>query len=416
MRKKIITTIFKKELLEVVRDKKMLFLVILLPFFMYPVLFTIIGKVGKSQGDKMSNTKVTVLINPEVEGTAIYQELAKLDNIEMKPSSFDKTMLDSLKSTIGLRVTQPAIDSLHPYQPIVAAIYVNKSKDLLKKRGSQIKQVLSNYNEGLLGDRLGNKGLTREFVTPIDIQLKDISSTEAKVGKMLGQFLPMLLLLFIFTGSIYIAIDITAGEKERKTLQTLFISPIKTREIIAGKFLAVFTIGLISAMMNVLSLMFAVFIQVQLMGGDGSGGINMSGLAANINPMGWVFVFLIIFFTTIFISALVLAVVIIANSYKEAQSYVSPLMMLILIPAMLSQMPGMELTTSTAMIPILNICLAIGSVLSGSYSLSLLGLVTISVLFYAGIALFLASRTFNNESVITGQKVSVNKAFGIGKK
>ncbi len=414
MRKKIISTIFKKELLEVIRDKKMLFLVILLPFFMYPVLFAIIGKVGKSQGDKMSKTEVTVLINPEMEGTAIYTELAKLDNISMKTSGFDKSMLDSLKSTIGLKVLQPTIDSLHPYKPITATIYVNESKDLLNKRGEQIKQVLTQYNEGLLATRLGKKGLTQEFITPIDIELKDISSTEAKIGKMLGQFLPMFLLIFIFTGSIYIAIDITAGEKERKTLQTLFISPIKTREIIAGKFLAVFTVGLISALMNVLSLMLAMFIQVKLMAGSSVAG--MSGLAINVNPMGWVFVLLIIIFTTIFLSALVLAVVIIANSYKEAQSYVTPMMMFIMIPAILSQMPGMELTASTAMVPILNICLAIGSVLSGSYNLGLLGIVTASVIVYALIALFLASKTFNNESVITGQKVSVNKAFGIGKK
>ena len=414
MRKKIISTIFKKELLEVVRDKKMLFLVILLPFFMYPVLFTIMGKVGKSQGDKMSNTKVTVLINQELEGTDIYKELDKLDNITMKVSSFDKSMLDSLKSTIGIKVTHPAVDSLHPYKPITAMIYVNESKDLLEKRGMQIQQVLSKYNEGLLASRLGEKGLTQEFITPIDIKLKDISSTEAKIGKVLGQFLPMLLLIFIFTGSIYIAIDITAGEKERKTLQTLFISPVKTREIITGKFLAVFTVGLISALMNVLSLMLAMFIQVKLMAGSSAAG--MSGLAINVDPTGWLFVFMIIVFTTIFLSAMVLAVVIIANSYKEAQSYVTPMMMFIMIPAVLSQMPGMELTASTAMIPILNICLAIGSVLSGSYNLGLLAIVTASVIIYALIALFMASRTFNNESVITGQKLSVNKALGIGKK
>lgn len=415
MRKKIISTIFKKELLEVVRDKKMLFLVILLPFFMYPVLFTIIGKVGKSQGEKMSNTKVTLLVNPEMENTPIYKELTQLENISVQPASFDAATLDTLKKSIGLKVLQPSVDSLHPYQPMAATIFVNNSKDLLENRGKQIKHVISQYNEGLLTQRLGEKGLTKDFITPIDIKVQDLSSTEAKIGKMLGQFLPMILLLFIFTGSIYIAIDITAGEKERKTLQTLFISPIKTKEIIAGKFLAVFTIGFISAFMNVLSLLLAVFIQVKLMGGGG-GGVNMSGIAAGINPMGWVFVLLIIFLTTIFISALVLAVVIIANSYKEAQSYVSPMMMLILIPAMISQMPGMELTASTAIIPVLNICLAIGSVLSGSFNLSLLGLVTLSVLVYALIALFLASRTFNNESIITGQKVSLNKALTGGKK
>ena len=158
--------------------------------------------------------------------------------------------------------------------------------------------------------------------------------------------------------------------------------------------------------MNVLSLMVAMFIQVKLMAGDELGAFTLS-----ISTQGWLWIGLIVFLTTIFLAALTLAVVQLANSYKEAQSYVSPMMMVIIIPAVLSQMPGMELSMTTALIPMLNIALALGAVLKGTYDVVLISVVAASVLAYAVIALWLASRVFKNEDVTTGQKVSLKKIF-----
>ena len=219
--------------------------------------------------------------------------------------------------------------------------------------------------------------------------------------------MPMMLLLFIFTGCIYIAIDITAGEKERRTLQTLFTAPIKVSEIIAGKFLATYTVGLVSATMNVLSLLVAMYIQVQLLS-DGKAG---EAFSLPIGPEGWAWMALIIVLATAFMAAISIAVVLLANSYKEAQSYVSPLMMIIIIPAVMSQMPGMELTSTTAMIPMLNISLAIGAIFQGIFNVGHILMVVLFALLYAGLALYLASLTFGNENVVTGEKVKFNALF-----
>lgn len=407
MRSHIIGTIFRKEMLEVLRDKRMLFLVILMPFFLYPVMFTLIGFVGKSQGERLNTEKVTVLLNPEAESTPIYDLLKTNPTLDVKLEAFEQTALDTMTNTIGVLVGDGYQSSLDSNRSATVTLYYDSSKDLLDGRVNDIKSSVEELSQNLLLARLNAQQLPQGFVKPIDLREQNIAPQERVIGKIMGRFLPMLLLLFIFTGCIYIAIDITAGEKERRTLQTLFTAPLKVSEIIAGKFLATFLVGVVSASMNVLSLLVAMYIQVQLMSNGEAG----AAFSLPIGPEGWAWMALIIVLATAFMAAISIAVVLLANSYKEAQSYVSPLMMVIIIPAVMSQMPGMELTSTTAMIPMLNISLAIGAIFQGIFNVGHILMVVLFALLYAGLALYLASLTFGNENVVTGEKVKFKALF-----
>ena len=100
MRKNIITTIFKKEIKEVLRDKRMIYLIILLPFFTYPVLFTLIGKVGQSQQVKMAEEKVTLLVNPEAGDAPIVKSLEAMPNLNVQKIPFTREMITVLLSGV----------------------------------------------------------------------------------------------------------------------------------------------------------------------------------------------------------------------------------------------------------------------------------------------------------------------------
>jgi sodium transport system permease protein len=408
MRTNLVKTIYLKEMREVLRDKRMLFLVILMPFFLYPVLFFIIGKAGAGQQEKMVTEKVTVLLNPEAGDTPVYQLLKEDTSLALNVLllDFDKAMIDTMKNAIGIVVDDSFTQAMEEKGTAPVTIIANMSDDLIESRSKRISGKLQELNQQILVGRLQEARLEPGFAQPIAIKQEDTSSVGQKVGKAVGGFLPMILLLFIFTGSIYIAIDITAGEKERRTLQTLFTAPVKVREIIAGKFLAVSTVGVVSAAMNITSLVLAIVMQVKLMGASSFGSFSF-----DIPALGWVLCLLIILFSTVFIAALSLGVVLLANSYKEAQSYVSPLMILILIPSFVAQMPGMELTATTALIPVANIALALASIFKGALDLGLLALVAFFAVLYAAIALFIASLTFGNENVVTGEKVELKAIF-----
>ncbi|PSR11323.1 MAG: hypothetical protein DA408_04790 [Bacteroidetes bacterium] len=404
MRRHIIATIFKKEMREVLRDKRMLYLIILLPFFLYPVLFTLIGSIGANQQEKLTNEKVTVWLSPTAEGTPIQALLIQDSSLRVVTKTFVREDLDSLKKTMGVLLPADYEQRLAAGQSAEVTILADQSQDVLDMRANILARQLAAVGDQVLSQRLTDQGLSPGFVTPIVVTNVDLSPQDTG-GRIMASFLPMMILLFIFIGCIYIAIDITAGEKERRTLQTLFTTPAATGEIIAGKFLAVAAVGIVSATMNILSLVVAMNIQVYLLGGENT------SFSLQLTPEAWVWLVILVLLATLFLGALSLAVVLLANSYKEAQSYVSPLMMIVLVPAMMSSMPGVELNYQTALVPVFNVALSIVTLLKGNFDPVLLGVVAGASLVYGILALFLASLTFGNENVITGEKVNFKMLF-----
>lgn len=398
MRRHIIATIFGKELKEVLRDKRMLYLIILLPFFLYPVLFTLIGGVGASQQEKLLNQEIQVWVSPSAEGSGIPEMLAQDPSLKVEFKDFEESDLDTLKRTIGIWLPNDYQQKLTAGAAANIKLYADQSQDVLNMRERMLRTQLSALNDQILQQRLAEKELAADFATPLQIESVDLSPEDSG-NRMMTAFLPMMILLFIFIGCIYIAIDITAGEKERRTLQTLFTTPATTKEIVAGKFFAVASVGIVSATMNILSLILATQIQAYLLGEA------EAGMSLSLAPVAWGWMLVLVLLTTLFIGALALAVVLLANSYKEAQSYVSPLMMVVLIPSMMAAMPGVELTLQTALIPVFNVALAIVSIMKGTLDTSLLAVVAGASLVYGILALYLASLTFGNENVITGEKI-----------
>lgn len=396
----MILTIFKKEMREILRDKRMLFLVILMPFFIYPLVFLLMGKVGAGQEEKIQREKITLFVSGLPESHELLTLLSADSSLLLQARAFDKVMLDSLPEAMGLEVPADFDEKIKSGQTAHTILYVDESDYVLNARKKNVQAMLSAYSDQLLSGRLASQSLSPAFVEPVKLQVNDISSRDDKLGRLLGTILPSLLLLLIFTGCIYIAIDITAGEKERRTLQTLYVTTASENAIIAGKFLAVASVGLSSAFMNVLSLLLGMQLQM------GELGENPGWMSFSISGVSWLGLLLLIVLSTAFLAAISMVVSVLANSYKEAQSYITPLMMLVLLPIMVSQMPGLELSTKTAMIPMLNISLAMGSLLRSDYSYTMVALVLFMLLVYILLALWFAGRVFSNENIVTGAKWS----------
>lgn len=405
MRSHIIATIFSKEIKEVLRDKRMLYLIILLPFFLYPVLFTLIGGVGASQQEKLMQQEIAVWVSPNATDTPLPALLAQDPSLKVEMKTFSETDLEGQKRTIGIQLPDDYQERIANGKSAEIILYADQSQDVLNMRERILRTQLTSMGDQLLNERLASKELSPEFANPLTIDSVDLSPEESG-DRMMVAFLPMMILLFIFIGCIYIAIDITAGEKERRTLQTLFTTTASTKEIVAGKFLAVAAVGIVSATMNILSLVVAMNIQAYLLEEEAA------GMAMNLAPAAWAWLVILVLLTTLFLGALSLAVVLLANSYKEAQSYVSPLMMVVLIPAMMAIMPGVELNMQTALIPVFNVALAIVAILKGSFDTSMLAVVAVASFVYGILALYLASLSFGNENIITGEKVNWKALLG----
>lgn len=402
MRSTIINTIFRKEILEIRRDQRMLYMLILLPVFLYPVLFTVMGRASADKKARFAEEQITLWLSEDLDQSNIYTMLQELQNTTIQLRNFTEEEVREAEYTIGVSTLPAGVGTTKPG----VQIFSNQSKDLLVDRSNAVRAQLAVLGQQEIKQNLFMRNLPADLATPFPVEMVDVAPP-AGVNRLLISFIPMMLLLFVFTGCIYISIDITAGEKERMTLQTLFTAPVETLEIVIGKFLAVWSVGLVSAFMNTIAFLLSIRLQAYMMAGaEGS-----TAFDVQLAPSTLAWFVLLVLLATLFIAAICLAIMLLANSYKESQTYVTPLMMLVLVPALLVNMGGAELTITNALIPVYNLCLAMVALLKGTAETLPLVLTAASSLVYGGAALWLASRIFSNENVVTGERFSWRQIF-----
>ena len=205
---------------------------------------------------------------------------------------------------------------------------------------------------------------------------------------------PYFFVIFCFLGAMAPAIDMAAGEKERGTMETLLVSPATRLQIVLGKFLVVTASGIFTALSSVLWL-FLIFRQSKAIPPE-----ILSGILKVIEWKSLLLLFSMIIPLCAFFAAILLSVSVFAKSYKEAQSIIAPLNIMIIIPVLIGIFPGIKLNALTAMIPILNISLATKEIIAGTIPPLLMAEVFLVLFALAALGLIFCSRWFNREEVI----------------
>jgi len=237
-------------------------------------------------------------------------------------------------------------------------------------------------------------GLDTTITRVVDVATVDVATARERFGKEAGGFIPYLFILFSLLGSMYPAIDLGAGEKERGTLETLLTAPVGRLEILFGKFAVVVLSGLTSAAVSILGMWVGV-----RQAADIPQEI-LDLVAAIFKPVSIALLLSLLLPLTIFFAGVLLTISFLARSFREAQSKISPLMMLVILPAAIGMTPGIVLDAKTALIPILNVSLAVKEILSGTASAPLLAEVYASLVVLAAASLVGCARWFGREESI----------------
>lgn len=264
-----------------------------------------------------------------------------------------------------------------------------------------MEDIFNTYKEKKVKDKIEQLQLNvEETLEPVVYSTIDLAKTEEVAGLLLGQILPLILIMGVLLGAIYPAIDSMAGEKERGTLETLFTLPISNLELVMGKYMAVSLCAIVTAILNVVSiLMTLIYI---LSTGNISGQLlsNNFNISALSGPLFITLICICLF--AMVVSAVSMCVCSLAKSFKDAQNYITPVMFLVLIPSYASMIPNLNLDRTTSIIPVVNISLLIKSVLSNNANLSLIALVFISNFAFVILSVILLSKLFNSEEILFG--------------
>jgi sodium transport system permease protein len=276
-------------------------------------------------------------------------------------------------------------------------IYVDNSNPTSSAAAARVRAALDDLKDEKVRESLQNSGIPASVLTPFVIKRTNIAGARKMAGMAWGSILGYLLLLMMFTGGMYPIIDMTAGEKERKTMEALLASPASRAEIVLGKNFAAMTAIFITAILTLASLVYSLKSnnlksktpEVQeIMATIPLDAHTLTLIAVTLVPLA------------MFAASLMFAIALFARSYKEGQSYLMPLLMVVIFPALMGGLSGMQMTPALCLIPIFNVSQMLRGILLGDFTTTNFAITTVANLAYAAIAFVIATRQFENENVL----------------
>lgn len=409
-----ISTIYVKELRDALRDRRTLISVIVVPTVVMPLLFLLAGKVTANSVAKAREDVPTVALIGGQDSPEVMRRFREAKGMRVAEARADWRDAIAAK-TVRVAVDIPDRFAARLEAGEVPAVRIYHYQGELKSENGVrvVERFLAELREDLVAKRLAAAGLPRAAARPFEFRRENVAPPEKVGGNLFGGVVPYLIILLCFSGAVYPAMDLTAGEKERGTMETLLCSPVPRVDIVLGKFLLVLT-GSLSAMVFMLfSTAFSIVIGgTALLGGGGGSRSTLAAAGAArppelpggtlplIDPLGILGVMAMVLPVAVLFAALAFTVGLFAKTQKEAQSYLGPMIVIVILPTSLGVLPGMELTATTALVPLLNLSLVCKEMLSGVWNWGLIGLIFASSCVYAAGALWLAVRMFRREDVI----------------
>lgn len=462
-----IKTLVKKEMLDILRDKKTLIMMVVVPVLLYPLI--LIGMTmamsmimqsqeetvhtvayeadcvhaGMAQGgdvyslehaavDKSEAFKSDecLLCSAVAELERLYEENQEELDWKMKFIPAEEAGEASVRLTISEEtskksVSQGAADTadagviqqreiknsvpepvqLNRMEKSEAAVpqlhaeitYASSSQDDRYTRQA-LEELLELYREELLICSLKSEGLEENFLYPITYEAVDQSSATENFGMDIGGSIGMMLIVTILLGAIYPAIDATAGEKERGTLETLLTLPVTNFQMIMSKYLSVAAFACITAIISLLSLggsvLFLIFgFSTEMV--EELQGFSIASLLS-VAPM----LLLNMIAMALLATAICMCFCVFAKSFKEANNYVTPVLLVVMFASMVAMIPSIHLDYKTAMIPVANVSLLVKQIISGQFDLMLAGVAALVNLGCSILLVWILAKMYDSENIL----------------
>ena len=388
---KKIFIIARKEFLDLLRDKRTLIRMILIPLLVFPIIINLVTMVQSSAAEKEAVKEINVgyvLNGQSSQMIDSFSEVPNYNFIEYSDSNAlkEQLLIDSI--TVGLHFAA-AFDSDYSAgkSPDLSLFYEGVNQEDLGRVKFLIEMQDSIYTD----NRMKSIDKDYGFIEPFTVVKRDIGDDNELIAKYAGGMLPYFFLAFCFMGCMIPAIDMFAGEKERGTIETLLTTPVKRVYIVVGKMIVVTVFGLLSASLALLGL----YVGLNYMGLEGG---FMDLIKGMLTPGLIATLYILLVPLAIFFAGIMIPISVYSKSFKEAQSILTPLNILVVLPAIFGFLPGVELDYTTAFIPILNVVLACKSLIGGHPDWVLIAITFFSLILLAAASVYISIKQFGKES------------------
>jgi sodium transport system permease protein len=410
VRPTIVLHILRKDLVETLRDRRTVIMAFLVPALIYPLLFTLLGSFARDKRGELERTRARVAVwgpVPEAARTAVRDE-ARADLVDLRAVSPDAPEAEARRLVSSKAAHVVLITPAGAAGPSVAIRVLADSTDIdSEAMERRVTRALESRGAELLRARLVQLGQDAASATPLDVKEEDLADAARRGASLAASLLPYLLLILVATSGFYAALDVTAGEKERGTLQTLLTAPVRAVEVVAGKYLAVLALTLLATLCNLGSIALALTRGLAGMEGRAHFSLGVGTAAA---------VFATVLPAALLIVALLMAVGVMARSYREGQTYLMPILLLVMVAGFASFLPGAELRRTSALVPLLNVTLLVHDLLLGKAGANAIMLVWAVSLAWAALGILFAARVFQTEQVLLSGEKPWRDVFASGQR
>jgi sodium transport system permease protein len=395
-----ISIVYRKELIDSLRDRRTLISMIVVPLLLMPLLTIGLGVLSAKMVGEAKEEVPRVMILGGEDSPKVKAELEKLEKVLVVPAKPDYAEeISSKQIRAAVEIPEGFDAKLASGEPMSVKIYMYEGELKSGFGADRLQKFFRDLRDRAIRERLEARQLPENLIRPFDIKEQNVAPPEKVGGAILGGLVPYFIILLCLTGAMYPAMDLTAGEKERGTIETILCSPVSRTHLVLGKFLMVLTASVATAVLSISSMAVSFGIGKKLLqdsvkgAADAAFQISMTGKAV-------IAVFFMVLPLAVLFSAALLAIALFAKSFKEAQSYISPLMVVVILPAVAAVLPGVELNATLALVPVLNTSLVSKEIMSGTYHWNYIALIFASSCIYAAAAIAIAVKLFQREDVL----------------
>ncbi len=425
-----VKTLVRKEVLDILRDKKTLVMMVVVPVLLYPLI--IIGMSLAFSYVMQSQESKEHTVGYPVEYQEMVDELQKLytteeqdsgesgnaenrENAVDKEDAADKESADADARGELARLTfvpakageeEKVKEATNAWMDVSRAengiwhvtVQYESSDETSSYAGDALAELLEAYSDQLLAENLRAEGLDEEFLHPVVCEEEDLTPASESFGMDIGGSIGMILIITILMGAVYPAIDATAGEKERGTLETLLTLPVTNFQMILSKYISVALFACVTAVLSLLSLGGSVAFLMFGLSPELAGQMGDFSLESLLRQLPLLVVTLIV--TALLVTALCMCFCVFARSFKEANNYVTPVLLVVMFGSMSGMIPSVRLDYRTALIPIVNVSLMVKQIIAQQFDVGLVGTTILVNFGYSVVTIWILARMYNSEDIL----------------
>lgn len=393
--------IFKKEFTELLRDRKTIIFMVVLPVVIFPLLFGVTvfftsSAIEKAENEVLQYAIVGAEYAPDI-ANAIHDDTAQFERVDIGTSEDYAQLIKQGGVDFVLIVPEGFNGDILSSGQQSMTLYLNDAglNKVVRRVGDITDKFAQSYQSVAFATLDLDVEQQKALITPLVIEKENVADNREVWGERIGGMLPYFIFFLCLQGAMAPAADLGAGEKERGTLETLLISPMERYKLVLGKFFTIAAAGIITALITVSSMAIWGIVVSQGLAIE-----FVAEIMALIGVLDFVLIFLMLIPIVAIFASMLLTLSIYARSFKEAQSYMGAMVMVIIFPVLIAMMPGVKLEGGWVWIPLTNVALAMKELFKGTMDyFALFGIFT-STAFIAAALIAFSIYWFGKEKVL----------------